>query len=305
MAATAYHGTPITPDWLLESLCVDERGQPVARNFCVSYFRPDQIILVLLLTLAFGGLVMLDNGAFSAWRMSRKREKEGKSPIIFDQAYWAAYYEWVRFWLRLLPKGSWFVIPDVIDAGTQEQDALIRECPQDLLPHAWPVWHMDEPIERAIRLGKDFGRFCIGATGEYELVGSPAWRDRMDELFSAIAVAFPEGAWPETHMLRGLQCFLPSFDYPIDQADSTAIGRNHNREKYERTPKPRGRPRVEAETWELFAAPSSPVPRRRSAHYLWSVRRLMDRWDSLAAARTQMWPPSRLMARPSIFGEAA
>jgi hypothetical protein len=26
------------------------------------------------------------------------------------------------------------VIPDVIDAGTQEQDALIRECPAELLP---------------------------------------------------------------------------------------------------------------------------------------------------------------------------
>jgi hypothetical protein len=248
--ADAYHGLPITPNAVLEML-----GR---RCYCVSYFRPDQIALAASIALR----VMIDNGAFSAW----------KKGLILDAAYWAAFWEFVTTWLPRCPPGSSFVIPDVIDAGTQEQDALIRECPAELLPFAWPVWHMDEPISRLLALAERFGRACIGSTAEFVVVGSPAWRRRMDEAFDAELATF--GKLPENHMLRGLQCFRPEFDYPFARADSADIGRNHNRQK------------------------------RHGPRYLWAVEQRINRWDALAARCPTTWVP-RGQRQPGLFGEAA
>lgn len=248
MPAIAHHGTPITPNEVLTLL-----GR---RAYCVSYYRPDQVELLVTLAL----VLMFDNGAFSAW----------KKGIVLDAAYWAGFYEFVRRWLR---PGDWFVIPDVIDAGTQEQDALIRECPSDLLPAGCPVWHMDEPVSRLLRLIERHGRVCVGSTAEYAVVGSPAWRRRMDEAWGAIWATF--GTVPWVHMLRGLQCLLPTFDYPFSSVDSTDLGRNHNRLK------------------------------RYGEHYLWAITQKANRWDRLALGRSQDWPPPRLLKPPSLFGEAA
>lgn len=223
----SYHGTPITPDGLLKQLAVG------VYCFCVSYWRADQIELVC----GIARKVMIDCGAFSIWMSNRRAmEKWIKGgrvgpepvPVIVDGAFRAAYYVFCRMWLAVAPPGSWFVIFDEIDAGSQVQDALLDEVPEDLLPHAWPVWHMDEPIDRAIRLAKRFGRICIGSTGEYMTVGSPDWRLRMDELFNALKAEFGDEL-PLTHMLRGLQCQMPDYDFPFDQMDSTNLGRNHNR----------------------------------------------------------------------------
>lgn len=248
--ATAWHGTPITPAEVLTLLG--------ARRYCVSYYRPDQIAVLVKLAVC----LMIDNGAFSAWRKG----------IVLDAAYWAAFYDFLRHWLPLCPPGSWFVIPDVIDAGTQEQDALIRECPADLLPHGWPVWHMDEPISRALTLIDRFGRICIGSTAEFAVVGSSTWRARMDELWDAVIGTF--GAVPLTHMLRGLQCFLPSFDYPFAQADSTDLGRNHNRLA------------------------------RYGEHRRWATVQKANRWDALAAKAPALWIP-RHIRQPGLFEEQA
>lgn len=235
--ADAYHGLPITPNAVLEML-----GR---RCYCVSFFRPDQIGQAA----AIARRVMIDNGAFSAWRKG----------LILDAAYWRAFWEFVAFWLPQCPPGSSFVIPDVIDAGTQEQDALIRECPPELLPWAWPVWHMDEPISRMLRLCEEFGRVCIGSTAEYAVVGSAEWRGRMDEAFDAQVATF--GTLPETHMLRGLKCFVPSFDYPFARADSTDIARNHNRMK------------------------------RLGERRMWGIVQKTNRWDALAARAPTSWTP--------------
>src|SRR5579863_24757 len=98
--AEAFHGTPITSanDVVLNALG--------ARHYCVSYYRPEQMEIVSKIARR----VMIDNGAFSAW----------KKRLILDQAYWGRYYEFVATWLPRCPPGSFFVIPDVIDAGTQE-----------------------------------------------------------------------------------------------------------------------------------------------------------------------------------------
>jgi hypothetical protein len=190
---------------------------------------------------------------------------------VLDAAYWRSFYEFLFLWLPLADPRSWFVIPDVIDAGTQEQDALIRECPAELLNRGAPVWHMDEPISRLLRLIEAHPRVCIGSTAEFAVVGSKAWRRRMDAVWDAIITTF--GAVPVIHMLRGMQCFLPTFDYPFASADSTDIGRNHNRLK------------------------------RYLEHYLLAVVSKANRWDRLAARCATTWVP-RAARQVSFFTAA-
>ena len=55
----AIHGTPITPDALLR----DVLGR---RNYCLSFFRPDQLDILIELAV----WLMVDNGAYSAWMAS-------------------------------------------------------------------------------------------------------------------------------------------------------------------------------------------------------------------------------------------
>lgn len=230
----AYHGTPITPEPILRSL--------EGRHFCVSFYRADQVEIVAQIAASW----FIDCGAFSAW----------KQGLVLDAVYWAAYYAFVRHWLA---RGcGWFVIPDVINAGSQLQDALLRECPADLKPFGAPVWHMDEPISRLLRLVDEFPRVCIGSTAEYAVVGSPAWRERMDEVWDALS-AQPTKA--EIHMLRGLQCELPSYDYPFASVDSTHLARNHNRLN------------------------------RYGEVKLWAVKQFADRWDRLNCPT--VWAPEK------------
>ncbi len=70
-----YHGTPITPRTKMKLLG--------GMNFCVSFSAPHQVALAHEL----GQEVMLDNGAFSAWRRG-------------FEVNWGDYYEWVEPWLR-------------------------------------------------------------------------------------------------------------------------------------------------------------------------------------------------------------
>lgn len=283
----SYHGTPITPDRLLEQLTVG------VYCFCVSYWRPDQIELVCKIARK----VMIDCGAFSIWMANRRAMEKwikggrvGPEPVpaIVDAAFRAAYYVFCRVWLAVAPPGSWFVIFDEIDAGSQVQDALLDEVPEDLLPHAWPVWHMDEPVDRAIRLLLRFGRCCIGSTGEFITVGSPDWRKRMDELFNAVAATFYGPGLPPLHMLRGLQCQMPDYDYPFDRMDSTNLGRNHNR--------------MAVQVGDLAGM---------SKQQLFEAA--LQRWEMANCPRT--WPPLRLAHgvprpappahQPQLFEEAA
>ncbi len=188
-----YHGTPITPTAKILRIA--------GSNFCVSHARPDQVELAHQI----GQSVMLDCGAFSAW-------KRGYVPD------WNAYYTWCDKWLNF--PTTWAVIPDVIDAGTQEQDALIREFPHK--ERGAPVWHMDEPISRFERLTEEWPRVCIGSTAEYRNVLSPEWERRMDEAWTPIAKR--SGRTPWVHMLRGGQ--VRGLRWPFASTDSVNIGQN-------------------------------------------------------------------------------
>ena len=176
---------------------------------------------------------MLDNGAFSKW----------KRGAVTD---WPAYYDWADRWLN--HPTTWAVVPDVIDGGSQLQDALLREWPHGKRQAA-PVWHMDEPLPRLLRLcEEEWSRVCIGSTAEYAVVLSDPWSRRMDEAWNALARAF--GRTPPIHMLRGMQTV--GRRWPFASVDSTDIAQNHNR--------PQNTPRGMADRWDAIQCPGAWTP---------------------------------------------
>ena len=215
-----YHGTPITPVSVMLELA--------GHCFCVSHIRPDDVKRAH----AIGQSVMLDNGAFSKW-------KSGK------ETNWAAYYDWCDEWLSF--PTTWAVVPDVIDAGTQEQDALLREWPYG--HRGAPVWHMDEPVSRLLRLCDEWPRVCVGSTAEYATVLSDAWCARIDEAFNEVSARHRHLPW--LHMLRGMQ--LSGRQWPFASVDSTDIAQNHHL--------PHRNPRAMADRWDAMQTPGRWTPR--------------------------------------------
>jgi len=193
-----YHGLPITPNAVFLTLA--------GKCFCVSHGTTAKSQVGQAHSI--GSSVMLDNGAFSKWKSG-------------GQTDWPDFYKWCDPWLDF--PTTWAVIPDVIDAGTQEQDALIREWP---FGHKGaPVWHMDEPISRLVRLTEEWPKVCIGSTSEYAVIFSDAWTARMDAAWNEISRHHKRT--PNIHMLRGLDVVAKA-QYPFASADSSDVGRNHN-----------------------------------------------------------------------------
>ncbi len=190
-----YHGTPITPRPVLQSLA--------GRHFCVSYAAPNDLAEVHRI----GQSVMLDNGAFSTWRRGL-------------QIDWYAWAEWVSPWLDY--PTTWCVLPDSIDGGEEENDRLLN--------YSWdiggaPVWHLHESLDRLERLCDSYSRVCFGSSGSYATIGTEAWHRRVTEAFNRISS--PAGCVPWIHMLRGMS--LSGDVYPFGSVDSTDVAQNHNR----------------------------------------------------------------------------
>jgi hypothetical protein len=190
-----YHGTPITPRTVLHELA--------GRHFCVSYAEPRDVEVCH----EIGQSVMLDNGAFTFWKTGRPTDRNG-------------YYAWCDTWLEHWT--TWAVIPDVIDGAEAENDRLIAEWPFG--DRGAPVWHMHESIDRLRFLTSEWPLVCIGSSGDYATIGTPAWRGRMAE---AMDNTCSLGGVPFTrlHMLRGLG--FAGGPYPFFSADSTNVARNH------------------------------------------------------------------------------
>lgn len=190
-----YHGTPIAPRSVLLTLA--------GRNFCVSHAARGDVKACH----EIGQSVMLDNGAFSAWRVGR--------PVN-----WPAYYAWAEPWLDY--RTTWAVIPDVIDGDEAANDRLILQWPHG--DRGAPVWHMHESIGRLLRLAGLWSRVCIGSSGAYRVVGDARWHTRMTEAMNALCGDGPPPVW--LHMLRGMA--MSGSHYPFASVDSTDIGRNHH-----------------------------------------------------------------------------
>lgn len=153
-----------------------------------------------------GQSVLLDNGAFSAWRSGKATD-------------WAAFYDWCDKWLDC--PTTWAIIPDVIDGGEEAQDALIEQWPHG--DRGAPVWHLDEPMERLLRLVDIWPRVCLGSAGDYAQVGNDRWHHRMTEAFNGLS---RRGRLPWLH---GLRMQGVGHLYPFGSVDSADIARNQNR----------------------------------------------------------------------------
>lgn len=153
-----------------------------------------------------GQSVLLDNGAFSAWRSGKAVD-------------WSGYYDWTDEWLEC--PTTWAIIPDVIDAGPDEQDALVMQWPHGL--RGSPVWHMHEPMDRLLLLVDEWPRVCVGSSGEYATVGDDRWHHRMTDAFNQLS---QRGRLPWLH---GLRMQGVSALYPFGSVDSADIARNQNR----------------------------------------------------------------------------
>lgn len=172
----------------------------------MSYAHADQLHIAAEVCQSFA----VDNGAFSAWK---------KGEPVRD---WAGYYEWAATCKRL-PACDFAVIPDVIDGGEADNDALLAEWP---LPRWFgaPVWHMHESLARLERLAAAFPRVCIGSSGEFATIGTAAW---WGQIARAMRVVCNDDGEPLVK-LHGLRMLDPGVfsKLPLASADSTNVARN-------------------------------------------------------------------------------
>lgn len=194
-----YHGLPITP------MTAAEVAVRAGHAF-VSFAHSGQMGLAVAVSQSFA----IDNGAFSAWRAKRP---------ITD---WSPYYTFVAAAKRQ-PACDFAVIPDTIEGGEVENDALLQEWP---LP-TWfgaPVWHLHESFARLERLTATYPRVCFGSSGEFAQIGTDAWWRRMHEAMRVIC----DDAGQPACRIHGLRMLDPRIfgKFPFASADSTNIGRN-------------------------------------------------------------------------------
>ncbi len=153
-----FHGTPV---W--GSAGDVHRIAVSGAGAFVSYVRPDQIAA----SIQHAQVVGIDNGAFSAWVRGLKIN-------------WSDFYKWLLNYYHH-PKVAFFVIPDVVDGGERDNDALINEVPKMFYGKATPVWHLHESIDRLIELCREWPRVCFGSSGEYAAIRTAHWHRRMAE----------------------------------------------------------------------------------------------------------------------------
>lgn len=192
-----YHGTPFTPNGdMIKSF--------TAKHCMVSFERPDQMQIAAEICQS----VVLDNGAFSAWRQQKKYDFSG-------------YVEWASLWVKH-PCVDWCIIPDVIDGSESDNDALMAEWP--LPKHcSVPVWHMHESLDRLERL-LEYPRIALGSSSEFSAVGGKKWWPRIAE---AMRVICDSAGLPKVK-LHGLRMLDPTVfsKLPLSSADSCYIARN-------------------------------------------------------------------------------
>lgn len=193
-----YHGGPIWP----ERAAIRAWK---ARHAFISYAHPEQLGLAAEICQSFA----LDNGAFSFWK--------AKQPVN-----WPGFYAWVDDWRRH-PGFDFAVVPDVIEGTEAENDRLAAEWPFERHEGA-VVWHINESIDRLVRLARGWPRVAIGSSGEYD-VSSP--KRHLARAREAIAAICDNRGRPITK-LHGLRALNPLIftQLPYKTGDSTNVARN-------------------------------------------------------------------------------
>lgn len=193
-----YHGLPLTPDAMLPDLA--------GRHVCISYAtrRAYQVDT----SLAIMQSIMFDNGAFSA-------HKNGEA---LDEAGFAAWLD------PMLAHPNWAVVPDVIDGTVEQQREMLARWsfPREL---SAVVWHLGAPIEYLLELTDGWPRVCLGSSGQFWQVGSPAWAKRMDEAFDALCAKRRHLPW-----IHGLRMMAQAGKrWPLASVDSVNTALNYKR----------------------------------------------------------------------------
>lgn len=195
-----FHGTPIWGNaGEVHRIAVSGAGA------FVSFVRTDQAPASFRRAAA----VAIDNGAFSAW----------KQGVTIDwqkfYKYVARYYEHERL--------AFFVIPDVVEGGEDDNDRLIAELPAGLRDRAVPVWHLHESLDRLVHLCENWERVCFGSSGEFAVIRTKQWHNRMIQAFGAIYI--DRQLTTRIHGLRMLDSRVLG-NYPLHSADSTNLACN-------------------------------------------------------------------------------
>jgi hypothetical protein len=192
-----YHGTPLNP---MQDFVKSFAG----KHAMVSYEHPEQLEVAAEICQS----VVLDNGAFSAWKQQKTYDFTG-------------YADWASKWVRH-PAVDWCVIPDVIDGTEDDNDRLLADW---VLPAAVsvPVWHLHESLERLARL-LAYPRIALGSSGEYAVVGDERWWGRISD---AMRIICDERGAPKSK-LHGLRMLDPTIfsKLPLSSADSCNVARN-------------------------------------------------------------------------------
>lgn len=153
----------------------------------------------------FCSTFVFDNGAFSVWKRGEVLDVEG-------------YTRWVGQWYRH-PGFQWALIPDDIEGGEAENDALLRDWPEHLRSKGVPVWHLNESIDRLVTLCQQWQTVALGSSGQWATPGTSGWWGRMSEAMNAVC---DEDGRPMAK-LHGLRMLDPAIftKLPLSSADST------------------------------------------------------------------------------------
>lgn len=169
------------------------------RKALVPFLRPDDLGAVAEVCQSF----VFDNSAFSAWTRG----------AVID---FAAYVRWCDEWHRH-PGFDWALIPDDIEGGETENDALLKDWPKHI--RGVPVWHLHESIDRLVRLGNEWPTVALGSSGQWKTPNTAAWWGRMTDAMNALCD--DQGRPP--CRLHGLRMLNPRVfsRLPLSSADST------------------------------------------------------------------------------------
>lgn len=225
------HGTPITG-----------KGCGIAdlhgSSFCVSFAAPEQIDLASR-HVNPGGMLLLDNGAFSIWRAEQEgRELPRRLRFETREAYRLAFWRWANTHSNSLTNPNAIaIIPDVI-GGTEAENwlearwAIRGDCGYGCTEYperAMFVWHLDESLAQLKRAALCFNFVGLGSCAQYDSrLHQKAYRARLREALAVLQwVEMTTGRRPWTHLLRGLGHFSQLSGF--DSADSCNVAINSNR----------------------------------------------------------------------------
>ena len=195
-----YHGTPMS------GTRVDVVRFFAGRHALVPFSRRDDLGAVAEVCQSW----VADNGAFSVWKRGLKLDVPG-------------YLAWLHDWCKH-PGFDWALIPDVIQGSSEENDALVEAWPNDI--RGVPVYHMHEPLDRAVRLAHTWPTVALGSSGEWSTPGTQGWWIRMAAIMEAVCDS--DGRPP--CRFHGLRMLNPKVftKLPLSSADSCNATRNCN-----------------------------------------------------------------------------